>query len=244
METENQTPNLETSEATPKASRSRTYILAVIALIAIIIIVLLVKNRLPENSSTQGNNIVKERLVNLDGNARKLVESQLAGYQEQLKGLGGDQFAKERDSLLVKLAGAQYKLGKYQDAVDTLSKISEEGKNTARVWGLYTNIYRDMGDTENASKAAQQALDRDRENPDFWLAVIEFSGNKSNDDQKKQYETALRTTDNNIEIVVSYAKFLEKIGDKPGAILYWQKAGQLDDKNKANYDAEVKRLQS
>ncbi len=244
MENENNINEKIESEE-PKASNSRKYwyILAVLVLIAIV--VLLVSQKLPENSQNNAENgVVKERLVNLSGDERKLLESQLAGFTEQIKGLSGDTFVKERDSLLLKIAGVQYKLGKYQEALNTLEKASEEVRKETRIWALSTNIYRDMGDIAKALESAQKALGFDRENPAYWIAVIDLSTNLSNDEQKGIYEDALRLTEQNIDVVVSYAKFLEKIGDKPGAIMYWQKAGQVDDKNKSKYDAEIARLQA
>lgn len=243
MENEN---NLyeQTESGEPKASKSRKYWYIIGAILLIVVVVLVVTKKMPENSpSNTGDQIVKERLVNLSGDERKLLESQLAGYTEQIKGLSGDSFVDQRDALSLKIAGVEYKLGKYQDAVDTLSKVSEAKQKEPRIWALYTNIYKDMGDKVKALDSAHRALEMDKENPSFWMAVLDLSTDIPNDEQKKNYENAINRTDNNVDIITSYAKFLEKIGDKPGAILMWQKAGQLDDKDKATYDAEVKRLQ-
>jgi tetratricopeptide (TPR) repeat protein len=225
------------------ASNSRKYIYAVIGLIILIIIILLVRNNDSKTTTLEdGTQIIKEQLTNLSAEERQLLESQIAGFNEQLKSLDGDKFVDEKNSLYYKLASAQSKLGKYEDALSTLDKISSDNKIQARIWALRTNIYRDMGDKGKALEAANNALQLDRENPAYWLAAIEFS-TANNDEKKKQYEEALKLTQNDIDIVVSYAKFLESIGDKPGAILFWQKAGQTDEKNKAKYDAEVSRLQ-
>jgi tetratricopeptide (TPR) repeat protein len=246
MDTQTQFSNSQEPEVSTKASSSRKYMYIVAAIIIVIIVVLLVKNKGGNHTTTTSdgqNQIVTERVTNLSSQERQLLESQMAGYVEQLKKLDGDQFKEQRDGINYKLAGIEYKLGKYQDSLDTLNKISTESKQQAQIWALKTNIYRDMGDNAKALDAANNALKLDRESPKFWLAVIDLSTDKSNDEQKHQYEEALKLTQNDIDVVVSYAKFLEKIGDKPGAISFWQKAGQFDDKNKANYDAEIKRLQ-
>lgn len=235
--------NLE-PENGPKKQTSKYLYGGLLIAVIIIIVILGIKHKTNSNSEgSDGNKVVSEQLVNLSAEERKLVESQLAGYQEQVKSLDGDALKKDREAVYYKIAGAQYKLGKYQNAIDTLDRISSEGRAQSRVWGLYANIYQDMGNKDKAKEAAKEALALDKENPDLWLQVIELSEGVSNDDIKKMYEDAINRTDQNAEVITSYAKFLEKIGDKPGAILMWQKAGQVDSKDKAQYDAEISRLQ-
>ena len=242
MDTQNQFSNTPEFNNSAKNSNSRKYIFAAVGIIIVIVLILLLRDDGSKTTTLEdGTQIIKEQLTNLSSGERQLLESQIAGFTEQLKKLDGNEFVDQRNSLYYKMASAQAKLGLYEDALGTLDKIPSDSKQDTQIWALKTNIYRDMGDKAKALEAANNALQLDRENPAYWLAVIELStGN--NDEKKKIYEDALNLTQNNIDVVVSYAKFLESMGDKPGAILFWQKAAQIDEKDKATYDAEIARL--
>jgi tetratricopeptide (TPR) repeat protein len=141
------------------------------------------------------------------------------------------------------LAGATHRLGLSAEAIAALDKIKDANQNNAGLWNRYTIIYRDMGDLTKALDSAKRAVDLDKTVPEYWLAYIDLSAKESADFVKNLYQQALQNTENNINIITAYAAFLEKIGDKQGAIEQWQKATQSNPQKKAEYEMEIKRLQ-
>ncbi len=174
---------------------------------------------------------------------RKVLEAQVSDYKVKIDRLPKDVSAEERSGLYIKLAAAQYKLGDYKDAINSLDAIIADNASNHRVWTMYTNIYWDMQDFVKAREASEKALDLDRENPQSWLAFIELQDNQEKSYIDSLYQDAIKRTDKNIDVVVAYAKFLEKAGDKQGAIAQWEEAGKINIKKKTEYQAEIGRLQ-
>lgn len=173
----------------------------------------------------------------------KVLRAQAENYQAQIDKLPGSAPAEDKVDLYLKLAGAQYRLGQYDNALKSLNTIKGDNPTNHRMWTLYTNIYWDKADFAEARAASERALDIDRENPQSWLAFIELQEDQSKENLDKRYNDAIDRTDSAIEVVVAYAKFLEKQGDKPGAVAQWQKAAEILPTKKAEYDAEIARLQ-
>ena len=188
-----------------------------------------------------GEAIQKREVSSTDEEKQKL-EAKVADYEQQIQALPADSSPDTKYKLYLNLASSYYGLGKYDQAIATLDKIIGENQDKARLWALYANIYRDMDKLDKARENAKKALDLDKENPAYWLAYIDFSADQSKQTIDTLYQDALKNTDTNIDVVVSYAKFLENIGNKEKAKEFWVKAGQIDAKNKAQYDAEIARI--
>lgn len=189
--------------------------------------------------------VIHEKTVNLSVEERQRIEAQMKGYSEQIKGLSGDTLTKERNKVYILLAGTQYKLGQYSDALKSLDIAAPDNQDSTRLWSYYTFTYRDMGDISKAYESAKKLVDLDQENPQNWQTYIDIAvtAKKSNDEIKELFLNAVKKTDADTDLVISFAKFLEAIGDKPGAISMWVKAGESNSQEKTNYDAEIARLQ-
>lgn len=174
---------------------------------------------------------------------RKVLEAQVADYKAKIEKLPKDASAEEKTGLYTKLAAAQYKLGDYKDAIASLDAIITDNASNHRIWTMYTNIYWDMQDFAKAREASEKALNLDRENPQSWLAFIELQDNQEKTYIDSMYQDALKKTDKDLDVVIAYAKFLEKVGDKQGAITQWETAGKINIKNKSEYEAQIGRLQ-
>lgn len=239
------TEEVETRQAKSASSRNFVYIALVVLLLGAGAYIYL-KNK-PTTEVKTGNQgqtqVFREEKPKISDERKKILQAEMEGIETQIKNLDGDGLSGERDKLYTRLAGVKNQLGDFDGAVKELNKVSGEYKDkTARVWAYYIMAYRGMGEKAKGLEAANKALSLDAENPEYFLSQIEFTEGKSNDELKSMYEQALKKTDESIEVVVSYARFLESIGDKPGAILYWTKAGEVNNSNKAKYDAEITRL--
>ncbi|HTL39260.1 MAG TPA: hypothetical protein VL306_00385 [Methylomirabilota bacterium] len=177
---------------------------------------------------------------------RQKLEAEVASLEAQENSLPAD--PQNRYDFYYRLAVRRYALGRDKDAMAALDKIvDEKGDYTYpdQVWYTYANIYNDSKDYDRAVVAMSKAVDIDGTNPQYWLTYIGIWGQK---DPKKNltdlYNEALTKTGNAIEVVRAYGRYLEYLGQKDAAIVEWQKAGEVDPAGKADYDAEIKKLQT
>lgn len=193
---------------------------------------------------TNENKVVfREEKPALTDDRKKVLEAEAEGAKAQLNSLTGANFAEDRDKLNTKLAGIEIQLQRYQSGLDYLEKVSSGYQDkTARVWAYYIMAYRGMNDSEKGLTATNKALSLDSTNPDYLLSQIEFSVGKSTDEYKAMYDSAIKASEDDVEVIVSYARYLESVGDKAGAIAEWQRAGEVHASGKATYDSEIARL--
>lgn len=186
----------------------------------------------------------ERKRVNLSDEQRQALEAEVTDAENQIASLPANVSAEDRYRLHVKLASAKYNLGLYEEAVAVLDKVRDENQNQPALWQRYALIYRDMGDLVKARENARRAVDLDKTVPQYWITYLEVSVNESAETLKSSYQEALQSTENNIGLITAYAKFLETIGDESGAIEQWRRAAEVFPAGKADYDAEIARLQS
>jgi tetratricopeptide (TPR) repeat protein len=188
-------------------------------------------------------NIITEKEVNLSAEDRKFYEDRLADANQRLLSA---QTNDERFEILVYKGQQLAALGKLAEARDTYwVAVSQNGSNASAYTSL-GNVFVEMNDYEQAQQAYRRAIELRPQNADFWLRYIVFEKEKmatSKEVLNSYYLDALGKTTNNIDIITSYATWLEKVGDISKSIEYWQKAVELNPGNKALYKAEITRLQ-
>ena len=174
---------------------------------------------------------------------RQALEAQVQAFQSQADQLPADAKQEDRFQVYYKLAEAKYLLGRYGEALKVLDSVAAANPNNASMHGLYASIYKDMGDIKRAKESAKRAVDLDAVSPQAWVFYIGLQKDAGQDALKSLYQEALDKTANNIGIITAYAQYLEKIGDKEGAIAQWQKAGEVFPQGKSTYEGEIARLQ-
>ncbi len=242
MANESENPKAKLLEVTEE--KGKRPITAMIILIVVVLFALWglfqlqrVSNKTTDNKKTQS------KQVSLTDEQRQTLEAEAADIEGQISKLPENAPAEDKYKLYVKLASVKDNLGLYEEAIAALDKVKDENQNQPALWQRYALIYRDMGDLDKARENAKRALDLDKTVPQYWLTYIEVSSSESADAVKALYNEALQNTENNVGIITAYAIFLEKIGDKQGAIAQWQKAGEIFPQGKGDYDAEIARLQ-
>lgn len=216
------------------APKTILYAFVILALIAATIgTVIYVKN---------SHRIVENANLDLPEDGRMALEAQVKSLEEQAQALQADAPKEERFEVHYKLAEARYLLGRYREALTTLDQVAGENQDSARMHSLYASIYRDMKDDGRALESAKRALDLDPSSPQAWVFYIDLLKDKSAEEIKALYEEALDKTSGNVGIITAHAQFLEKIGDREGAISQWWKAREVFPQGAADYDAEIARL--
>ncbi len=110
----------------------------------------------------------------------------------------------------------------YNLAIDMFKKAIDI--SGGKVWVPYLdlgNVYVAKGDYQNAENAFNKAIDISGGDPIVYTAKIQlyrYDLKKSNDEIKSLYQEAINKTFGNVNIILSYASFLNDIGDYKGAL--------------------------
>ena len=173
---------------------------------------------------------------------QKAFENKVTDLQQRLQNLPQDVEEQAKYRILIGLAEAQVELGRFQDAINSLDQIPEGQKQNPPVLKTYALAYKGLGQRDKAIEAFKQALAEDKTDSEIWLAYIESSTDLPNDQLNALYREAIAATKSQLDIMISYAHFNERIGDKATAIDAWETAINHDPGNESKYRAEIDRL--
>ena len=197
-----------------------------------------IKNREPKPD------LSLQEILNLSEKERiAALEAQVGDLKRESQRLAENAEAGTKFSVYIRLAEAQIAIGKYDEAIETLNAIPEEKKNTSRTPIAYARAYKGKNDFGKAKENIDKALVIDNELPEALLLNLEISAaTLPNDQLDALYRDAITKTKSNLDIIISYARFSEKIGNKPQAIAAWETARNLNPEKSADYEAEMARL--
>ena len=173
---------------------------------------------------------------------KRVLEVQLKDLELQEQNLSADASSSNKFTVYIQLAEVRTALGNHQGALDALGKISEDRKGNTRVWQTYAQVYKNMGDLANAKQSIKTALAIDNELPASWILFFELNQDIPSEELKANYIQAIAVTKSNVAIMVSYAKFNERIGDKATAVAAWETAINGNPEKEVEYRAEIARL--
>lgn len=179
-----------------------------------------------------------------DNLQKRVLEGQLKDLQAQAEALPSKQGVTRADRFVVyaKMADIQNMLGLHNEAIASLDVIKAENVNNTRIWSAYATAYQNTNRNSEAKTAIQNAVNLDSGVAEYWVQYFTIFSDLPNDQMDAKYTEALKGTTNNIEIVKSYARFLEKVGNKEKAIIYWETARNVDPNNAGEYEKEISRL--
>lgn len=140
-----------------------------------------------------------------------------------------------------------YGLGKLSQAKDTYLRASEIMPENYSAYVALCAVEVDMLDNDSALTHIRKAIELSPKNPDVWIRFIELKRDRfgaSNEELNGLYVDAVVKTDNNINLLTSYAQFAEKAGNLQTAYEYWQKAAETNKENSKTYLAEAARVKA
>jgi tetratricopeptide (TPR) repeat protein len=193
----------------------------------------------------------KNRLANLSVNEinelnekerREALESRIKVLEDQVAGFGSNVDVSDKYITLISLAETRLELENYSGAISALDSIPEEKKTNSRVNLAYGKAYFGVGEKQKAKEAIERAKELDDTDPNMWLAYLNINSDYPTEQLNGLYREAISKTKSNLEIMISYAKFSEKIGDKTTAIAAWETAANVNPEKEADYRAEISRL--
>ena len=241
MENTNEPFNQAPQTPTPKPRQNNRVVPIVIG---IIILAALVYGFFQLDNGEKKNTDYKLSEINtLEADKQKQVlEDQLKVAQQEARNLPGDATPGAKYAAYIRLADLQNRLQKYNDAIASVDAIAQENQGNSRVWTTYATSYKGLGDTTKTIDTVRKALAIDDELAEPWRIYLEAAQDFPKAELDSLYVQALAKTKNNLEIVKSYARFLEKTGDNTKAVIYWETARNIDPNNAQEYDKEISRL--
>ena len=196
----------------------------------------------------QENNKPPERLTLRDitklseQDRTKALEERTSELLGQVKDLAVNAESGAKYTVYIQLVEAQLELGKYAEAMDTLNKIPEDKRNSSRYAAANVRAHKGVGDIAKAKELSAANIVLYEEDSLVWVAHLEVNNDLPNDQLKALYLKAIPATQSNLDVMISYAKFSEKIGDKATAIAAWETARNVDPDNAGKYESEIARL--
>lgn len=183
----------------------------------------------------------KETNNNLTAEQRQDYDSQL---RELSVKLDAAKVNDEKYTLYTRQGDVLHALGRLSDAKSSYEKAIDlkPDEYIARL-GLYQTQL-DMNDKKGALKTIKAINIKHPELTEAWFNYIalEKELNPDKDNINDAYVNALAKTGNHILIMKEYAKWLEESGNLATAREYWQEILERDPGHKAEYNAEIKRL--
>lgn len=177
-----------------------------------------------------------------EADQKKALEEKLKQYQEQVNSLPQDANSSDKYSAYVTLSEAQIALKMYDEAFKSLMAIPDDKRNSKRVYRQFAEIYQAKDDKFKAMENANLAIALDENDPASWLIYLDSASSLSNEELNGKYRTAIVATKSNLEIMISYARFATRTGDKANAIAAWETARNMNPAQTAEYDAEIAKL--
>ncbi len=173
---------------------------------------------------------------------KKALENKLKEYENNVANLAPDANSSDKYSAYIVLSDAQIALGLYDESLKSLESIPEDKRNSKRAYYQFAQIYKAKNDLFKAMEYANLALEKDSSDVPSWLLYLDSASNLNNQELDAKYRQAIPATKSNKDIMISYAKFSERIGDKATAIAAWETALNGDPANASTYEAEIARL--
>lgn len=170
------------------------------------------------------------------------LEERISELLGQVKDLAENAESGTKYTVYIQLVEAQLELGKFPEALDNLNQIPEDKRNSSRYAAANVRALKGVGDLVKAKELSAVNLALYGEDPGVWTAHLEVNSDLPNEELNALYRQAIPATKSNVGVMISYARFSEKIGDKATAIAAWETARNVDPGNAAKYEQEIARL--
>lgn len=184
--------------------------------------------------------------VNLPTERVQLIKNRIAGDHQKLEATQ-IQFIPDPELFRIynEMAFDYHMLGDLASAKEFYLKAVKITRHDPAVWASLFSVYKDMYDYESARSAVRKSLDINPVDWNLWRGYIEleqFHFKADRDELDRLYREALQKTNNSINIITVYAKFLEEGEDVEGAIKFWKMAFEKMPDSEL-YKQEIRRLE-
>jgi len=214
-----------------------------IGLVAGGVIVLLFALLFGLNHYNYQKSLIRETERNLTEDERKIYEDRLVLADTELA--KEDLTTESRFDLLMYKGFQLYGLGQLESAVNYYTQATKILPENVNAYVAIHTAQLDMNDIRGAQKSIRKALELSPTDPDIWKRYIVLEKERFNagDEQiNNLYIDALRETQGHVDIITSYAVFLESTEKFQASIEYWQQAQTLNPEAHGLYQGEIDQL--
>ncbi|MEK7122710.1 MAG: hypothetical protein AAB855_02535, partial [Patescibacteria group bacterium] len=159
----------------------------------------------------------------LSGEERDAFRAEIAEVQQRIlekKQQGKSDFAGEYLALGI----AYEKIGAYAKAYDSLVRITEKETMNSSAWMYLARTFEGLTLYKDAADAWRSTIEADSDNSGHYARLGVVLDQRLNDTFRANgvYLEGLIRAGNDPDLMRSYALFLERIGEKGTALLYWK----------------------
>jgi len=197
------------------------------------------------NNYNYNQTLIREKNPNLTEEQRQAYDDRLTQADVQLAKT--DLTDQSRYDLHMYKGVQLQGLGKYELAVQSFMEADKVMADNANTYVAMYTAQMDMNDIRGAQKSIRKAIELKPTDPDIWKKYIVMERERfgARDEQvRNMYQEALEKTNGHIDIVTSYAVFLEAIGDFGAAKGQWEKAIEINPANQSAYVSEIARIEA
>lgn len=136
-------------------------------------------------------------------------------------------------------------LGKLGEAATVFLEAAGTKPGNYDVYISLHLVYLEAGEYKTARQYILKSISLKADNTNSWNRYILLEKerfNSSYDHIDPIYQEALEKTGNNIDMLVTYARFLDESGKTERSIEYWKKAAEANPASKNLYQEEIDRL--
>lgn len=226
--------------------KNKKLIISVLIIFVFIVTAILIFSPMGKKLLDNRTELITHVDVNLSVSDREFVEKRLANYEKQFSELSENASIIDKVNLYFVMAADYRMLGEYGKAKELLESAMAIDPKNSNLISTYSSLLAIMGDKETALTYIDKAIELYGAESNYWLWKIDLEKelNSSVVNIEKVYKDALEKTNNDLNIIVSYAQFLETQKKYSESITYWEKAIIIYPQNKSIYETEVNRLKT
>lgn len=190
------------------------------------------------------NRLVMVKEVNLRPETVEFLNKRIADYQAKISAFNEKTTIIEKVNVYFALSVDYKTLGQYGKSKELLEQAMSIDPKNSNLIQTYSVLIAMMGDKRAALQYINRAIDLYSAEQSYWMWKIDLEKDLglSASGIEATYKNALEKTSGDINIITSYAQFLESQNRKEDAIVQWQKAIEIYPQNKTIYQAEIDRL--
>lgn len=221
----------------------RKQILIIIALIVVLAVAFFVVQKKDGAEYVEfPESIILSVDVNIDEDSRDFWEEKIEEYKIELE--KEDLTNPDRISYLVALASNYESLGKYDLMLEAITEASVLATDSQAVQKTYSQMLYRAKDYSQALLVADLAINLKQDKPLPWLWRLELEEQllKKKKNAIELYEKALNFTAHDIDIMIAYAEFLERIEKPEMAVAVWKDAQTRHPEMSEAFESRIERI--
>lgn len=196
---------------------------------------------------TTPKNLITYKDPQLTDQEKQGIQKQLDDAEAALKNLPANASGEQRYRGYMQVGLINYELGQYSKAQEVYKEAQKLDPNNPIAYHELFVVENAMHDYGAAKTDIEKAVQLAANNPQYWRDRVELVRNHfnpTNSEIEKLYQDALTATNNSVDVITSYAQFLEEKGDLQGAVTQWKAAIDKNPSATTAYQQEIERIQA